>query len=145
MGPVLLDVNLLVALFEPTHVHHEPAHGWFADNRHRGWATCPITQNGFVRVLSRPMPGRPGERASALAAYLHTLCSSAEHTFWPASMSLTDTSCFDLSAATHRHLTDIYLAGLAHRNGGSLATFDRSIPLNTIVGARPGLVEVIGG
>ena len=142
--PVLLDVNVLIALFDYTHVHHDAAHDWFADNRSRGWATCPHTQNGFLRVLSRPLEKRDRDRPHTLAAHLRTFCASNDHTFWPASISLSDSTRFDLSAASHRHLTDIYLAGLAHANGGVLATFDRSIPIKCIVGTPVRLLEVIG-
>ena len=57
--PALLDVNVLVALFDPDHVHHDLAHDWFADHRSRGWATCPITENGVIRVLANPAYGSP--------------------------------------------------------------------------------------
>src|SRR5205807_1947335 len=53
-GVALLDVNVLVALFDPDHVHHEPAHRWFAEQRGTGWATCPLTENGLLRVLTHP-------------------------------------------------------------------------------------------
>jgi uncharacterized protein len=135
---------VLIALFEHTHVHHEVAHGWFAENRSRGWATCPLTENGFVRVLSRPMTGRPTERVGVLSSHLAGFCAGHDHVFWTASISLRDSTLFDLSAATHRQLADIYLAGLAHVNGGVLATFDRSIPVRTILGSKPDLLEVIG-
>jgi hypothetical protein len=84
------------------------------------------------------------ERVSALTGRLDALCAGSDHTFWPASLSLRDRHVFDLSAATHRQLTGIYLAGLAHANGGVLATFDRSIPFKTIGGGAPDLLEVIG-
>lgn len=145
MKPALLDVNVLIALFEETHVHHQTAHDWFAENRGRGWATCPVTENGFLRVMSRPIQGRPVVRPGTLAGYLRGLCSAADHVFWPASISLLDSGIFELSAATQRQLTDIYLAGLAYANGGVFATFDRTIPSNTIVGASPDLLEVVGG
>jgi toxin-antitoxin system PIN domain toxin len=143
--PILLDVNLLIALFDETHVHHEAAHDWFSDNRQRGWVTCPFTENGFIRIVSQSLPGRPAvERPGALAAHLRGLCTASDHVFWSASVSLRDPKIFDLSAAPSRHLTDIYLAGLALANGGVLATFDRSIPLKAVVGASPDLLEVIG-
>ena len=83
------------------------------------------------------------ERVSSLASRLKVLCNSSDHVFWPASISLMDSSLFDLSAATHRQLTDIYLAGLAHVNGGALATFDRTIPARAVIGASRDLLEVI--
>ncbi len=141
---LLLDANVLIALFDPEHLQHGLAHDWFEANRHRGWATSAFTENALVRILSHPGYGSNAERPGTLAARLDAFCHSADHTFWPASISLRDKSVFDLSAATHRHLTDIYLAGLAQANGGTLATFDRSIPLKSIVGAGPDLLEVIG-
>jgi len=145
LKPALLDVNVLIALFDESHVHHQTAHDWFAENRRRGWATCPITENGFLRVMSRPIEGRTTVRPGTLAGYLRGLCSAPDHVFWPASISLRDSGIFELSAATQRQLTDIYLAGLAHTNGGVFATFDRMVPSNIIVGAAPDLLEVIGG
>ena len=141
--PALLDVNLLIAMLDPTHVHHQLAHHWFAGNRTRGWATCPITENGLVRVLSVSMPDRPAIAPAVLATHLQTMCSDPDHVFWPDGISLADPGRFDLSAATHRQLTDIYLLGLAHANGGTLATFDRAIPFNTVVGATRETLEII--
>ena len=139
--PVLLDVNVLVALFDPTHVHHDAAHEWFAENRSRGWATCPFTEQAFVRVLAHVREGYPAERPAILAGHLRTFCSAADHLFWTEDVSLLDTSRFDLSAASSRHLSDIYLLGVAHANGGLLATFDRTIPVTAVIGAG---LEVIG-
>ena len=62
----LLDVNVLIALFDPGHLHHEAAHGWFASAEPRAWASCPLTENGFVRVLSNP--GYPGRRTTVADA-----------------------------------------------------------------------------
>jgi toxin-antitoxin system PIN domain toxin len=139
--PALLDVNVLIALFDPTHVHHDPAHDWFADNRSRGWATCPLTENAFVRILSRALEGRPAERPAVLASHLRALCGAADHLFWPDTISLLDTARVDLSAAPQRQLTDLYLAALAHAHGGVLATFDASIFAAAVIGAE---LEVIG-
>ncbi len=140
--PALLDVNVLVALFDAGHVHHEAAHDWFADNRQSGWATCPITETGFVRVLSNPASGVT-ERAPAILESLRTFCASGHHQFWPDILSLRD-ACFDLSIAQgHRQLTDIYLLGLAAKMGGVLATFDRAIPLEAVRTAGAGTLAVI--
>lgn len=143
-GPALLDVNVLVALFDPDHVHHDIAHDWFADNRARGWATCEATETGFVRVVSNPSYGSPISRPVDLVARLRALCQLEGHRFWGDGVSLRDASLFDCSrAASHRQLTDVYLLGLAHRHGGTLATFDRSIPLGAVVGAARDRLEVI--
>ena len=140
-GVALLDVNVLVALFDPGHVHHEAAHDWFADNAADGWATCPITEAGFIRVLSAI--GAPPLRPATLLDYLRKFCESPAHEFWPDAISLADTNLFDLSFASGRHLTDVYLLGLARQKNGRLATFDRTIPHKAVVGARRTSLEII--
>jgi toxin-antitoxin system PIN domain toxin len=140
--PALLDVNVLIALFDAGHVHHEAAHDWFADNRTHGWATCAITENGFVRVLTNPASS-VRERAPAILGSLRTFCASGHHVFWPDLVSLRE-AMFKLSLAHgHRQLTDIYLLGLATKMGGRLATFDRTIPVSSVRGARPETLAVI--
>lgn len=142
--PALLDVNVLVALFDPDHIHHDLAHDWFADNRPRGWATCPVTENGFVRVLSNPAYGSAVSRPSELVARLRRFCRSGHHQFWPDVVSLTDESLFDPAfVGGHRQITDVYLLGLAKKRGGRLATFDRTITRKAVVGAERDLVDVI--
>jgi hypothetical protein len=142
--PALLDVNLLVALFDPDHIHHEVAHDWFADNRSAGWATCPLTENGFVRVLSNPEYGAAVGRPSELVARLRRFCKGAHHHLWTDDVSLRDETLFDPAClGSHRQLTDVYLLGLAKRRGGRLATFDRTIPFKAVVGARRDLLEII--
>ncbi len=138
----LLDINVLVALFDSAHVHHEPAHRWFAATG--SWATCPITENGFVRVVSNPVyptvSASPGEATDRLRLF----CSASEHVFWPDAVSLTDPTLFDNSRLHgHQQLTDLYLVGLALRHGGKLATFDSRIPVAALVGAAHDIVEII--
>ena len=141
----LLDVNVLVALFDPDHIHHDLAHDWFAEQRPAGWATCPLTENGFVRVLSHPKYGQASLRPSWLIGKLQRFCSSGHHAFWPDSVSLRDDVLFPRHAAIgHRQLTDVYLLGLATKMGGALATFDRSISVTTVHGARPDHLLLIG-
>lgn len=143
--PALLDVNVLVALFDPDHVHHELAHDWFAQNHTNGWATCPLTANGFVRVLSQPLGNSVPVRPSQLIERLAVFCSSPEHTFWAANLSLTDDAIFRRShVAGPRQVTDIYLLGLAKQMKGVLATFDRSIPIGAVVGATRSTLAIIG-
>ena len=140
----LLDVNVLVALFDPDHVHHELAHDWFADHRAGGWATCPITENGFVRVVSNPRYRADAARASVVIGQLRRFCASGDHHFWPATISLRDEALFLVDAARgHRQLTDLYLLGLARKMGGALATFDRTIPLAAVKGLKSDQLAVI--
>jgi toxin-antitoxin system PIN domain toxin len=140
----LLDVNVLVALFNPEHIHHELAHDWFADHHHDGWATCPLTENGFVRLLSTPNKEAPPLRAAELVDRLRTFCKSANHVFWSDTPSILDASLFNQAFIRgHRQLTDIYLLGLARKMNGTLATFDRTIPLASVVGATRNTLAVI--
>jgi toxin-antitoxin system PIN domain toxin len=140
----LLDVNVLVSLFDPDHVHHQIAHDWFADARRTGWATCPLTEAGFVRILTNPrFLGEPLSLAEAVDR-LRAFRSSGHHHWWDRGVSLSDTAIFRATAVRgHRQVTDVYLAGLAHAHKGRLATFDRGIPVAAIAGAAPSLLEVI--
>lgn len=144
---VLLDVNVLVALFDPDHVHHEPAHAWFQSSREDGWASCPITENGFLRVVSNPAyPGRRTSVADALER-LRRFQASGAHRFWPDSITFCDAGVIDLVRLSgHAHLTDAYLLALAVANDGCLATFDRGISTRVVPGATPlNLVLIAGG
>jgi len=142
-APALLDANVLIALFDLRHVHHNIAHDWFADNRARGWATSPLTENALLRIVSNLKYGSNSERTPLLAARLRTFCATADHHFWPDALSLRDQRVFDLSVASHHHLTDVYLLGLAKAMGGVLATFDRTVPIAAVIGATSDLLEVI--
>jgi toxin-antitoxin system PIN domain toxin len=145
MSTALLDVNVLVALHDPAHPNHEDAHRWFGRNRKRGWATCPITVNGCVRVLSNPAYPTVTAAPAEVASRLRVLCADPGHKFWSDSVSPLDESLFRPQAlAGHQQITDIYLLGLAVRHGGRLATFDRSIPVKAVVGAGPDRLELIG-
>ncbi len=144
-GAALLDVNLLVALFDADHIHHDAAHDWFADRRARGWATCPLTENGLIRVLASPRYGSAVAGVPTMVERLRTFRASGHHEFWADEVSLTDTALFDPAIIVgHRQLTDVYLLGLARKRRGCLATFDRSIPLAAVSGAGPATLEVIG-
>ena len=144
MRRALLDVNVLVALFDPDHVHHDIAHDWFADHRELGWATCPITQNGLIRVLANPRYGSPGSSLRAVRQAVQRFVSSKEHEFWPDDISLTDDAVFNVSAMSgHRQSTDVYLLGLATRWKGHLVTLDRTIPMRAVAGADSNTLTVI--
>jgi hypothetical protein len=140
--PFLLDVNLLIALFDPDHVHHEPAHVWFGIHRASGWATCPLTENGLVRILSSPAYSPAAERPAEIARRLRSFRGSGHHVFWPDDVSVCDFSVFNLTVG-HRQITDVYLLALAVRRGGRLATFDRSITVKAVRGAQADNLAVI--
>jgi uncharacterized protein len=143
-GVALLDVNLLVALFDPEHVHHDIAHDWFVDHRANGWATCAITENGLVRVLSTPSYRSGAVRSVDALERLRGFCESTDHTFWDRSVSLRDNRIFNAAALSgYRQLTDIYLLGLSKTMGGVFVTLDRTIPLRAVVGATRDDIAVI--
>ncbi len=141
----LLDVGVLVALFDPSHVHHELAHVWLTENRTLGWATCPITENGFVRVVSNPAyPGRRCTVAEALER-LQAFADSGDHNFWPDSTSLRRSSRLDAAfLGDHDRIVGIYLLLLAVHHGGRLATFDDGIPTGAVRQAEAEHVALIG-
>jgi uncharacterized protein len=139
----LLDVNVLIALFNDTHVHHEVAHDWFDDHHTFGWATCALTENGFLRILTHPGADVETDRATLFAS-LRKFCSSRRHEFWPDGVSLRDESLFDSSViVSHSQLADVYLLGLATRMDGTLATFDAHVPLRAVRGATRDHLSVI--
>lgn len=142
----LLDVNVLVALFDPVHAHHDIAHAWFGSHRAQGWATCPLTENALVRILSNPAyPGR-GTTVADASDRLRAFRESGHHGFWPDTVSLCDPDVFDPTHAQgHRQITDAYLLALAVHHDGRLVTFDNSIPVSWVVGATAGHLVVLGG
>jgi toxin-antitoxin system PIN domain toxin len=130
-------------LSDDEHLHHSMASEWWASHRNDGWASCPLTQNGLVRVVSSANYRRPKRLADALAQ-LSGLLSTPTHAFWPDDMSLADPAVFD-----HGHIlgpnqiTDVYLLALAVKNGGRLVTLDRGIPLRAVRGAEARHLVVI--
>jgi hypothetical protein len=140
----LLDVNVLIALIDPAHVQHDRAHEWFAAKGRRGWATCPLTQNGVLRIVGHPRypssPGTPAAVAELLAAFL----ASNNHEFWPDDVTLLDAARVDASRLLDSaQITDSYLLALACAHGGKLATFDRRIVPGAVVGGAQA-IHLIG-
>lgn len=141
MTTYLLDVNLLLALTDPMHVHHELAHRWFSSRGQHAWATCPITENGFVRIASHPKyPNSPGAPAVALRI-LKQLCAHSSHQFWGQGISLRDTLSPG-AVITHTHITDVYLLSLAVANQGMLATLDQHIPASAVIGGNAAIETI---
>ena len=131
----LLDVNVLIALLDADHSLHARATQWFASHARSRWATCPITQNGCVRIMSHPSyPNTVSVRA--VISRLAEASASTFHEFWPDDISLLDAKVAD-SARIHgpRQLTDIYLLALVVRHKGQFVTFDGAISLEAIRGA----------
>jgi len=133
----LLDVNLVIALLDADHVFHERAHRWWAANARQGWASCPLTENGVVRVMSNSSYSAAARFAPAqLISRLRGFADQTDHEFWPDGLSLRDATVFDESRLhSSRLITDQYLLALAARHRGRLATFDQGIPLSAVQGA----------
>ncbi len=132
----LLDVNVLIALLDADHSLHSRAAQWFAGRARDGWASCPISQNGCMRVMSHP--GYPNALpVRAVLERLQEAAASKLHQFWPDDISLLDARVAD-SARMHgpRQLTDIYLLALAVRHGGQFVTFDASVSPDAVKGAK---------
>jgi uncharacterized protein len=141
----LLDAGVLTALFDPVHVHHELAHEWLEENRTLGWATCPITENGFVRVVSDP--AYPGSRCTVAEALerLQAFADSGDHHFWPDSTSLRRSSRVDAGLLSdHDQVVGAYLLLLAVQNQGRLATFDEQVPVEAVQHASAEHLVVLG-
>jgi toxin-antitoxin system PIN domain toxin len=123
----LLDVNVLIALLDSDHALHERADDWFAAHARQGWASCPITENGCIRIMSHP--AYPNAiHAGRVAERLREAASDQHHEFWPDDLSILDISAFD-STRIHgpRQITDVYLLALAVRHGGRFVTFDLGV------------------
>lgn len=143
--PGLLDVNVLIALIDPAHEFHTPAHTWFRHNRRHGWATCPITENGCLRIVSQPGYPFPGLTVARVRDILAELVAAEGHLFWPDSVSVLEPNRFDLAGTAPGNLTDLYLLRLAIAFRGRLITFDRAIPWQRVTGCQPDNLEVLRG
>ena len=136
----LLDVNVLIALIDPTHISHEDAHRWFQTGGKSSWATCPITENGVVRIVGHPRyPNSPGSPA-VVAAVLQQLCCLPGHVFWPDDISALDPSHIEADRMIAAgQVTDTYLLALAVAHGGQLASLDRRLSVAAVPGGEDAL------
>lgn len=133
----LLDVNVLIALHDPQHVHHELAIEAL-ERSPAGWASCPITQNGCLRIMCQPSYSANPFSLREVAGALSISLTSAMHEFWPDEIGLLDPGRLRMDRVHgHRQLTDLYLLALAVHRGGSFMSFDARIPLEAVRGAEP--------
>jgi uncharacterized protein len=130
----LLDVNILIALLDPAHVQHDEAHEWFAKTGRKAFATCPMTENGLLRIVGHPRyPNSPGPPAIVMRS-LNALQALPGHRFWPAHLSLSDEQWVDGTRLTkHAQVTDTYLLALAKAHGGQLASMDRKLATDGVI------------
>jgi uncharacterized protein len=141
----LLDVNVLIALLDFDHTLHERARDWFDVNRAAGWASCPLSQNAFVRITSHPgysraIPYSVSDSIEQLSAFI----MKTDHQFWADEISLLDSSIFVADRILgSNQLTDFYLLALAAKNGGRLVTFDTKIPISAVRIASPSNLFIV--
>lgn len=132
----LLDVNVLISLLDSDHPAHEAARLWFGQHHDEGWATCPITENGCVRIMSSTGYANPLSTQDVAEA-LRRASESPNHQFWPDDISILSSSHVDLRHVQgSKQLTDLYLLALAVKNDGRLVTRDSAIPLHAVKGAQ---------
>jgi toxin-antitoxin system PIN domain toxin len=140
----LLDVNVLIALLDEAHVHHETARAWLSANIRWGWASCPITQLGCVRIMAHP--AYPNSRSvSQVAKRLSSAVRTSHHEYWSADVPpLADSGIEWQALLSSRHVTDVYLLSLAVAHDGRLVTFDRHVPSAVVPNARKQHLVLLG-
>jgi len=142
--PLLLDVNALVALFDQAHIHHEAAHEWLHVRHPDEWVTCPITENGLLRILSHPAyPNTPIPMADIAERLEEFKKASGNHRWWHDDYSFSEWLADRKLPVGSSHSTDAYLLNLCHRNHGVLATFDRRIKPSMIGESSSAFLEYI--
>lgn len=124
----LLDINVLIALAWPQHVHHGEAHAWFNKVGREAWSTCPITQLGFIRISSNAKIIRDAVSPRDALGVLEQIIALPGHRFWPDEVAPTQAATLSsLALVGHRQVTDAYLLSLARHHKGKLATFDGGV------------------
>lgn len=141
----LLDVNVLIALLDSAHIYHPLAMAWLTENIEKGWASCPLTQNGCIRILSQP--AYPNSVPAALIAdRLAAACQHPAHFFWGDSISLLEKGIITWeSILGSRQVTDAYLLALAVENDGRFVTFDQGVSLSAVRSAKSEHLVILGG
>ncbi len=124
----LLDVNVLIAMAWPSHRDHQKVHEWLARHAREGWATCPLTQTSFVRILSNPAFSADALTPTDALTLLQANLAHPAHRFWADAVSLIDSlEPFAQKLTGHQQVTDAYLLGLAIHKKGKLVTMDRGV------------------
>jgi uncharacterized protein len=140
----LLDVNVLVALFDEAHIHHIAAHSWFDRHPHLAWRSCPITENGLLRILSHPgYPNAPTPLADLALRLEEFKKASVNYEFWSDDVSLSQSVVEKPCVIGSAQSTDAYLLLLCSRKQGALATFDHRIRPSLIGESSDTLIEYV--
>ncbi|MGC2473108.1 MAG: TA system VapC family ribonuclease toxin [Candidatus Sulfotelmatobacter sp.] len=128
MTAYLLDVNVLIALSWPGHEFHEVTQKWFGRNAQKGWATCPLVEASFVRILSNPAFSVHAVTPKEAVHVLGLNTSHPAHQFWADDLPLADgLTMFKDRLVGHQQVTDAYLLALATHRKGKLATLDKRL------------------
>ena len=131
------DVNVLIALFDTAHQHHNMASTAFVEHNSEGWASCPVVETGFIRVISNPSYTNSVSVANAVSL-LQIAISNTQHHNLHQSISILNNDCFQTAhLVSHKQLTDLYLIGMAIYHNVKLITFDRNIPTHAAIGFEP--------
>lgn len=134
MTRFLLDINVLIALIDPAHVQHDRAHEWFAATGRKAWASCPLTENGVLRIVGHARYPNSSGTPAAVAKLLTALCALPGHEFWSDDITLLDAKRVDGSRLLDSaQVTDSYLLALASVHGGQFATFDQRLVTDAVV------------
>ena len=134
MTRFLLDINVLIALIDSAHVQHDRAHRWFASAGSEAWATCPLTEDGVLRIVGHARYANSPGTPAAMAKLMTGLRGLPGHSFWPDDLSLFNGRYLDTSRLLDSaQVTDSYLLALASMHGGRLATFDRRLVTSAVV------------
>lgn len=135
MTRALLDVNVLLALIDVDHADHRRAWAWADAGLAAGWASCVLTENGVVRILSQPAYPNPVSCAAAISL-VSDARAGTDHEFWDCAISVVDPGVVDPSRLHGPgQIADVYLLALAAVHGGRFVTFDRRISLDSVRGA----------
>lgn len=137
----LFDINVLIARSDPGHEFHHRVRSWFQSQRQLELATCPLTENGFLRIYGHPLyPGGPGSAEKA-ARDLSVLRQRNDHRFLPDTISLLEVTT-SLAGVGVSQITDLYLLALAVRHGAKFVTMDTRIPADLVFGGQEALVLI---
>ncbi len=146
MSSHLLDVNALIALLWEDHSFHGNMARWFARHARAGWATCAITQSGFIRVMMQPALAQHGRTLADLADVLAHNVAQPSHRLLSLDFAFADVlACCTGGVVGHRQVTDAYLLTAAMRAGMKLLSFDRGLgALLASPAERSVHIEVLG-
>jgi toxin-antitoxin system PIN domain toxin len=130
----LLDVNVLIAILSKKDPRHPAAMRWFEESGHQSWYTCPIVENGTLRILTNPQASKNPISFAQAAEMLESLFPLGKHRFIPENISLLDSRLIDRSVnITHKQSTDVYLLALAVHHEATFATFDRNVASRAVI------------